>query len=362
MKSVSIVGTSHRGFPEVCGFGTLTGVGFFLAFPGLTDDVLAAGTALVAPFAASFAVSFDSGVAALDVRGSSAFLGDFGSGTAAGSCRWDDVVFSTSLVAASTDVRHVKTVGTMARQTHGRRGPLRASLSAALVLFLSGLMFVANARLTSGEETRHPENFGQLVEQESARGDDLFAEVEGLRASIKDLTALADAQVPRVAPEMAVRSAIATGSAPHVGPGISVTLQDAPASRIQPEGITPDDLVVHQEDLEGVINALWAGGAEAMTLAGQRVTSLSAFRCVGNVLSLHGRVYSPPYEVRAIGDPDRLMDALDASKPVGLYRQYVEYVGLGWEVRTLDSMELPAYDGTLNLQFAEVPDGTEIYR
>lgn len=223
-------------------------------------------------------------------------------------------------------------------------------------------MFVANARLTSGEETRHPENFGQLVEQESERGDDLFAEVEGLRASIQDLTALADAQVPRVSPEMAVRSAVATGSAPLAGPGLSVTLQDAPASRIQPEGITPDDLVVHQEDLEGVINALWAGGAEAMTLAGQRVTSLSAFRCVGNVLSLHGRVYSPPYEVRAIGDPDRLMDALDASVPVGLYRQYVEYVGLGWEVRTLDSMELPAYDGTLNLQFAAVPDGTEIYR
>ena len=252
-------------------------------------------------------------------------------------------------------------VGTMAQQSHGRRGPLRASLSAALVLFMAGLLFVANARLTSGDETRHPENFGDLVEQESVRGDDLFAEVERLRASVKELTLLADAQAPRVAPEIAARSGIATGLAPVVGPGLSVTLQDAPASRIQPENVTPDDLVVHQEDLEGVINALWAGGAEAMTLAGQRVTTLSAFRCVGNVLSLHGRVYSPPYEVKAIGDPEALMDALDASDPVSLYRQYVEYVGLGWDVRALDAVEMPAYDGALDLEFASVPDGTEIY-
>ena len=54
----------------------------------------------------------------------------------------------------------------------------------------------------------------------------------------------------------------------------------------------------------------WAGGAEAMALQDQRVTATTAFRCVGNVLSLGGRVYSPPYEVRAIGDPRRLRVAL----------------------------------------------------
>ncbi|PFG34751.1 DUF881 domain-containing protein [Sanguibacter antarcticus] len=250
----------------------------------------------------------------------------------------------------------------MARQTHGRRGPLRASFSAALVLFLSGLLFVANARLTSGEEARHPENFGELVEQESERGDALFAKVESLRLSVQELTVLADAQPTRVSPEIDVRSGISTGLAAVSGPGLSVSLQDAPASRIQPDNITPDDLVVHQQDLEGVINALWAGGAEAMTLAGQRVTTLSAFRCVGNVLSLHGRVYSPPYVVQVIGDPVALMDALDASVPVSLYREYVEYVGLGWEVQTLDTVDLPAYEGALNLEFASVPEGTEIYR
>src|SRR5690606_41382455 len=67
-------------------------------------------------------------------------------------------------------------------------------------------------------------------------------------------------------------------------------------------GLHPDDLVVHQQDLEAVINALWAGGAEALMVQDQRITSLSSVRCVGNVLLLHGRHYSPPYRISAIGD------------------------------------------------------------
>ena len=81
---------------------------------------------------------------------------------------------------------------------------------------------------------------------------------------------------------------------------MTVALDDAPPqarSRPLPPGIpspTPDDLVVHQQDIQGVVNALWAGGAEAMTLMGQRVIATTAVRCVGNTLLLHGAVYSPP--------------------------------------------------------------------
>src|SRR5690606_25352417 len=100
----------------------------------------------------------------------------------------------------------------------------------------------------------------------------------------------------------------------------------APASTPLSATVRPDSLVVHQQDLEAVINALWAGGAEAMTLQGQRVTVSTAFRCVGNVLSLGGRVYSPPYRVEAIGDPNALTAALDASREIQVYRQWVDQV------------------------------------
>ena len=88
------------------------------------------------------------------------------------------------------------------------------------------------------------------------------------------------------------------------GPGLVVTLDDAqrdPGSPLPP-GVTPDDLVVHQQDLQAVVNALWAGGAQGVQVMDQRLVSTSAVRCVGNTLILHGRVYSPPFVVKAVGD------------------------------------------------------------
>ena len=59
-----------------------------------------------------------------------------------------------------------------------------------------------------------------------------------------------------------------------------------------------------------MVNALWSGGAEAMTIQGQRVISTTGVKCVGNTVVLHGIPYAPPYVISAIGNPDRLRAAL----------------------------------------------------
>src|SRR3569833_1449764 len=79
---------------------------------------------------------------------------------------------------------------------------------------------------------------------------------------------------------------------------------------------SPDDLVVHQQDVQAVGNALWAGGATGMQIMDQRLISTSAVRCVGNTLILQGVVYSPPFRITATGAPDRLRAALDASPEI----------------------------------------------
>jgi uncharacterized protein YlxW (UPF0749 family) len=113
--------------------------------------------------------------------------------------------------------------------------------------------------------------------------------------------------------------------------------------------------VVHQQDVQGVVNALWAGGAEAMMIMDQRVISTSAVRCVGNTLILQGRVYSPPFVITGMGNPDAMRKALDASPQVQVYKQYVDAIGLGYEVRTSPERTFPAYAGSVNLQYASVP-------
>ena len=57
-----------------------------------------------------------------------------------------------------------------------------------------------------------------------------------------------------------------------------------------------NDYVVHQQDVEAVVNALWAGGAESMMIMDQRVLFNSAVRCSGNVLLCRAK-YSPPFTI-----------------------------------------------------------------
>ena len=244
----------------------------------------------------------------------------------------------------------------------GRRAAHRrgwGSVSVALVLVLAGVLFTANARLAGGVDGRQPQDLPQLLEVEQARLTDLEAEAGGLQAEIDRLT---DAQTDGSDvgdPALTDLVALAAGRVDVTGPGLVVSLSDAPTNAPQPSWVTDDDLVVHQQDLQAVINALWAGGAEAMTLQGQRVISTSAYRCVGNVLSLHGRLYSPPYVVQAIGDPELLEDALLDSPEVQTYLDYVDLIGLGWSVNSSDHLELPAYALTLELRYATAPDDVD---
>jgi uncharacterized protein YlxW (UPF0749 family) len=136
------------------------------------------------------------------------------------------------------------------------------------------------------------------------------------------------------------------------GPGLEVSLNDAPrlgTGAERPGDPAPDDLVVHEQDVLAVINALWAGGAEAVTVMGDRIIATSSVRCVGNTLLLHGAVYSPPFRVAAIGDPGQLAKALADAPGVKVFRSYVDAYGLGYQVVRHAVVTMPAYDGPITV-------------
>jgi uncharacterized protein YlxW (UPF0749 family) len=147
------------------------------------------------------------------------------------------------------------------------------------------------------------------------------------------------------------------------GPGLTVALDDAPRSargRPLPPGVPPptsDDLVVHQQDVQAALNGLRAGGARAVSVMGQRVIATTAVKCVGNTLLVNGRVYSPPFVLVAVGDPDDLRAGLDAEPGVEIYRQYVAAYGLRLSVNSSDSLHLPAYTSAVALVHARALSG-----
>lgn len=244
----------------------------------------------------------------------------------------------------------------MAEQHRRTRQPVRGAVGVVAVLVIAGFLFAANARLAESADSRHPQDLAELVEAEQRSAEELEAEVVGLLDEVDRLT---DAQTSDLTPARAEEAdllAFAAGRAAVTGPGLTVRLTDAQPSSRHPDWVTNDYLVIHQQDLQAVINALWAGGAEAMTLQGQRVISTSAFRCVGNVLLLHGQTYSPPYVVQAIGDPEGLRKALLASPEIQDYLDYVDLIGLGWSVTTETELLVPGYERTVDLKFAAVPE------
>lgn len=142
------------------------------------------------------------------------------------------------------------------------------------------------------------------------------------------------------------------------GPGLTVSLDDAPRSardRVPPAGIpapTPNDLVVHQQDVQSALNGLRAGGAQALSVMGQRVIATTAVRCVGNTLLVNSQVYSPPFVLKALGDPAKLRAAVEAEPGVVIFEQYVSAYGLRLDVTMQQSLTMPAYTGAIGLTHA----------
>jgi uncharacterized protein YlxW (UPF0749 family) len=149
--------------------------------------------------------------------------------------------------------------------------------------------------------------------------------------------------------------AVDAGMDPMRGPGLVVTLNDAqrdPEGRF-PRDASPDDLVVHQQDIEGVLDALWSAGAEGIQMQDQRIIGSSAHRCVGNTLLLNGRTYSPPYVITAIGDAGAMQAALAASPSVTLYKQYVARFGLGYTEQPRPQIDLAGHSESVRMKFAK---------
>ena len=226
----------------------------------------------------------------------------------------------------------------------------------------AGLLFATSSATARGTDLRSDVvDLPDVIRERTIANERSGQRVERLRGEVNDLTRAADPGSKKLSAlqSESKQRALTAGLTPVAGPGLTVSLDDAHlSSDAIPEGFTVDDVIIHQQDVQGVVNALWRGGAEAMQIMDQRVVSTSAVRCVGNTLILQGRVYSPPFVITAVGNPKDLQSALDEDPSVDIFRQYVDAVGLGYEVSTVEQAELPAFGGRTLLEHATaLPDG-----
>lgn len=229
----------------------------------------------------------------------------------------------------------------------------------AAVFALAGLIFFTSFNTAKGTNIRTDASLLKLSDliHERSRGNGELGEANAsLRDDVEALAERDDGST-KAEDEKLAGLEHSAGTQKLTGEAITVTLNDAPPDATAklpgyPEP-QPDYLVIHQQDLQAVVNALWQSGAKGIKVMDQRLISTSAVRCVGNTLILQGRVYSPPYKITAVGDPEKMQQALAASKAIQNYMVYVNVYGLGWKVTEDGTVTLPGYSGTVDLQYAK---------
>ncbi|MBN3511600.1 DUF881 domain-containing protein [Mycolicibacterium nivoides] len=228
-----------------------------------------------------------------------------------------------------------------------------------VVCLAAGLLLAATHGVSGGDEIRRSDaprlvdlvrEAQQSVDRLTVQRDSLSTEIDSHHGGSPESHA-ALAAITRRSAELAVDA----GTVPMRGPGLVVTLNDAQrdAQGRFPRDASPDDLVVHQQDIQAVLNALWSAGAEGIQMQDQRIIATSAPRCVGNTLLLNGRTYSPPYVITAIGDATAMQAALAAAPYVTLYKQYVVRFGLGYTEEPRAEVELTGHTEPLRMRYAK---------
>ncbi|OZG69645.1 DUF881 domain-containing protein [Bifidobacterium eulemuris] len=245
----------------------------------------------------------------------------------------------------------------MAKHT-GRHSAKRSwvgGIAVFVVVALSGYLLMTNVRVNRTAVVTS--DTADLVEQGVDEVNQLQQDITDLSSQIDTLTEVIGSNTDDETSSDGEDSSLVLPAVE--GEGVTVTLNDSPLweNAINNSGSADNinDYVIHQQDVESVVNALWAGGATAMMIMDQRVLFNSAVICSGNVLSLHGKKYSPPFTISAIGDPEQLREALEDSEAISILQEYVTAFGIGYDVKNEDNLQFPESAALLQpLKYATV--------
>jgi uncharacterized protein YlxW (UPF0749 family) len=216
----------------------------------------------------------------------------------------------------------------------------------ALVCVVLGIMLAVQFRTTQDIRATIPfqrvEDLSKQLSQTEKERDALLNEVHELRKTTGAEAASREIQAVKMG----------AGVTPLQGPGVVITIDDS--KRPSKPGENPNLYLIHDDDILKVINELKAAGAEAISINEQRLIASSEIRCAGPTLSVNNTRYSPPYEIRAIGDPQTLENAL---RMRGGVIETLQFWGIQVNLKKQDSVKIPGYKGAFRFEYAKPDTG-----
>lgn len=225
---------------------------------------------------------------------------------------------------------------------------LRAKVGLAVGLVLAALVVTvgaAQARIEAPVVAKEREELIDRIDDENAVADKLEDDVDELR---DDVSARQREALKKHGGERGELVGILSGAVEVHGPGVKLVVDDAQAADQSGDGDAretsgfSDTGRVKDRDLQQVVNGLWASGAEAVSINGQRLTALSAIRAAGDAILVDNKPLVPPYTVLAVGDGKGLSSAFESSAD-GLYLEALhENYGIRTALSVEDDVRLPA--------------------
>ncbi|UNS95778.1 DUF881 domain-containing protein [Streptomyces tubbatahanensis] len=235
---------------------------------------------------------------------------------------------------------------------------LRAKLGLAVGLVLAALVVTvgaAQARISAPSIAKEKQELIQRIESGGKEADTLGEDVEKLRSSVE---AEQREALEKHGDERGRTAALLAGATPVKGPGLKLVVDDAEDAG-SGEGDGPrksdgfsDTGRIRDRDLQRVVNGLWAAGAEAVSVNGQRLTSRSAIRAAGDAVLVDNKPLVPPYTLLAVGPGQKFsrtfQDSVDGQYLYILHKDY----GAKTSISVQDEVRLPAAP-SLNLRTAK---------
>jgi len=239
----------------------------------------------------------------------------------------------------------------------GARLPLRPQWAVSIAGALAVIGFVGYAQWNGSPERVQ---FATSVQQVLARQ---LVQLEQEQQDLRDQIAADEADVLAFQAASTTSSSaiadlnqrlgaarLAAGLTALRGPGAVIEIADS--KRVVPEGDNPANFIVLVDDLRDIVTALWAAGAEAISINGERLVATSSIYGVGASVLVNTAFLSPPFRVEAIG-PEGLHDRFESNPAFqGRVAQRIEAFGLEFASEAADQLELAAFIGNTRFRWA----------
>lgn len=230
-------------------------------------------------------------------------------------------------------------------------GQWAIALVCVVLGFILSMQFKVQQRVNAGKQdvtvaVQRSQDLSAQLQQVEKERDSLAREVQQLRSQVTSVAAQ-QAGYADLAQQLE-KLQIAAGLTEVRGPGVRVILDDS--ARPWKPGDNPNNFIIHDEDILKVVNELLAGGAEAISVNGQRLTNRSEIRCVGPTVMINGVRTATPVEILAIGESATLESSL---KLKGGIVDVLTLYSIQVSVERKPEVRIAAYKGNLTFQYAQ---------